>query len=112
MSDDLTPKLPPFFNDVDQAAMEIGSAMVGSFGQHLLGMLESYEVRLLVHGIDDASLSKDYVRGFVHGCRALRTDLIAARAHYLTKTKAEEIAKTQAPQPAFRHPGSGPGGLS
>ena len=112
MSDDVIPSLPAFFKDVEQAAMEIGAAMTSHPFQLILDMLESYEVRLLVTGLDDPACSKDYLRGFVHGVRGLRADLVAARAHYSTKLKAEEIAKTRGEQTPFRHPGSGPGGLS
>jgi hypothetical protein len=112
MSELNTPQLPPFFKDVEAAAMELGTASLSHPFRLLLEMLESYEVRIMVHGVDDPMCTKDYLRGFVHGVRALRTDLLAARAFQAHKQKAEEIAKTKGEQAPFRHPGSGPGGLS
>jgi len=112
MSEGDKPNLPPFFNDVEQTAMELGSASLSHPFRLLLEMLESYEVRIMVHGVDDPQCTKDYLRGFVHGVRALRSDLLAARAFQAHKLKAEEMSKNKPEQPAFRHPGSGPGGLS
>jgi len=112
VSDDLIPRLPPFFKDVDEAANLIGNAMLSEPFRLVLDMLEAYEVRILVHSVDDPECTKEYVRGFIHGIRALRSDLVAARAYQATKQKAEEIAQTRGEKPAFRYPGSGPGGLS
>jgi hypothetical protein len=112
VNDDLTPSLPPMFKDLDQAVQELGTILAGRAGQILLEMLESYEVKILVHGIEDSSCSKDYLRGFVHAVRAMRQDVVTARAQVATRAKAEEMAKLKKPQEPFRHPGSGPGGLS
>jgi hypothetical protein len=106
------PQLPPFFSNVEETAMELGAASLSHPFRLLLEMLESYEVRIMVHGVDDPLCTKDYLRGFVHGVRALRSDLLAARAFQAHKLKVQEMSEAKAAQPPFRHPGSGPGGLS
>lgn len=101
-----------FISDED-AAIEIGEAMKTSAFQKILDILESYELRVLTAGVDDPEMTKDYLRGFVHCVRALRSDMEAARNYVLSLDRSaerEEKRKKDGVR-SFMPPGSGPGGL-
>lgn len=100
--------------ETESAAREIGEAMQQHAFQLLYEMLAGYEERILKQGIDDPELSKDYLRGFVHGVRALRADMQAAREYVKMASAKEDWQKANPLKQTspFLPPGAGPGGLS
>jgi hypothetical protein len=98
----------------EEVAIELGEAMKTSAFQRMLEILEGYELRVLAASVDDPEMTKDYVRGFVHCIRALRSDMEAARNYVLSLDRSaerEEKRKKEGVR-SFMPPGSGPGGPS
>lgn len=107
------------WTDPHEAARTLGEAISSAPFQMLLDMLDQYERRILAQGIDDEKVSKDYLRGFVHAVRTLRSDMLAAQntAHQEIAREAWEQERQKSkvapytPEPGGM-PGHGPGGMS
>lgn len=102
--------LPKLFENPEEGANELGAAMHHLAFGHILDLLEQYEQRILLVGIDDPDQTKDFLRGAVHAARSMRTSLIAAKQYFdrsLEQEKAELKKKRD-----FLPPGSGPLGMS
>ena len=109
------------WTDPKEAARTLGEAVNSAPFQMLLDMLAQYEQRVLMEGIDDEKLTKDYLRGYVHAVRTLRSDMLAAQntaqqevareAWEEERKKAKADGAAYMPQPGGM-PGHGPGGMS
>lgn len=102
--------LPRLFENPEEGANELGAAMHHLAFNHILELLEAYEERILVIGIDDPDQTKDFLRGAVHAARSMRTSLIAAKQYFdrsIEQEKAEAKKKRD-----FLPPGSGSVGMS
>ena len=102
------------WTDPKEAALTLGEAVRTAPFQILLDMLEQYERRVLAEGLEDETVTKDYLRGFVHAVRALRQDMMAARQTADQNDAKEEWASKQKRMREVHTgaPGHGPGGLS
>ena len=102
------------WTDPAAAAAMLGEAVGSAPFRMLIGMLQQYEERMLAEGIDDPDLSKDYLRGFVHAIRTMRSDMEAARStveQQAAKDEWEAHKRTERSR-VDAYPGHGPGGLS
>jgi hypothetical protein len=102
--------LPKIFASPEQAVAELGSAMQSGAFDRLVEVLEAYEYNILMVGIENPELTKDFLRGAVHASRSLRESLLSARKHYESQLRAEEAAVKARRE--FLAPGSGTGALS
>lgn len=98
--------LPRLFDNVEDTIAELGEAMQYPAFRRIVDLLEAYEHQILVVGIEDADMSKDFLRGAVHAARMLRSSLSAA-----LEQAAKQRSRPTDVRP-FHLPGSGTGGIS
>ena len=102
--------LPKLYDDLDQAVGELGEAMQHPAFVRILECLEAFEYHVVVHGIDDPGMSKDFIQGAVHASRSMRETLSTAKRQF-DESMRKGAAETRVARDFFP-PGSGSGGLS
>jgi hypothetical protein len=103
--------LPPVFEDAQQATAELGQAMQHPAFAHIVTLLEGWEIRLLVTGIDDPDQTKDFLRGAVFAARSIRSALLTAKEYIDSQTRQKDAKEPRRVREFFA-PGSGAGDLS
>lgn len=104
---------PAVFDNPEKVAEELGAAMSHPAFQHILALLEGYEQRILLVGIDDPDQSKDFLRGAVHAARSMRASLLSAKQAFDAQADRAQAASDKTKRErVFLPPGGGPGGLS